>query len=235
MRTERSLLEKELQSAAARERVNAADAMPALSTGPVIGAKNGTNNVSRLEMLQLAANQTIEAIKAARSLPPSQKQELGTVLQHADLLVTKAATVVQDAATRKEEAAEVAATEAELLQLKAVIASAKARERDREAQAKEDKLMMVKEEEGNVVEGEEELVDEADESVSVVVADELESAGKAEHAEDRTVDTVLELDVESDVNHHPPEVVSSLEAPLSSEASEGSDRKNMGGKEDASR
>ena len=149
MRTERSLMEKELAAAAAdRERV-----------GRIFGADDGggkrandaslndaslndasSNDASttrapartptaagmKLEALKSAARQTIAVINAARALPEGDRRELDLALRRADSLVAKAAQVVRESTAREE--VEAAAAEAELQKLKATIAAAKVAE-----------------------------------------------------------------------------------------------------------
>ena len=135
MRTERSLMEKEL--AADRERVgrifgaaeggkrDTNDAGRRASSSPPV-ARTTTPAGMKLEALKSAARQTIAVINAARALPEGDRRELDLALRRADSLVAKAAQVVRESTAREE--AEAAAAEAELQKLKATIAAAKVAE-----------------------------------------------------------------------------------------------------------
>ena len=135
MRTERSLMEKELT--ADRERVgrifgaaeggkrDTNDAGRRASSSPPV-ARTPTPAGMKLEALKSAARQTIAVINAARALPEGDRRELDLALRRADSLVAKAAQVVRESTAREE--AEAAAAEAELRKLKATIAAAKVAE-----------------------------------------------------------------------------------------------------------
>ena len=138
MRTERSLMEKELAMAAAdRERVrrifgaegekrDTNDAGRRASSSPPVADRTPTPAGMKLEALKSAARQTIAVINAARALPEGDRRELDLALRRADSLVAKAAQVVRESTVREE--VEAAAAEAELQKLKATIAAAKVAE-----------------------------------------------------------------------------------------------------------
>lgn len=139
MRTERSLMEKELAAAAAdRERVGrifgaddgggkrANDANSNDASTTRAPARTPTPAGMKLEALKSAARQTIAVINAARALPEGDRRELDLALRRADSLVAKAAQVVRESTAREE--VEAAAAEAELQKLKATIAAAKVAE-----------------------------------------------------------------------------------------------------------
>ena len=141
MRTERSLMEKELAAAAAdRERVGrifgaddgggkrANDASLNDASTTRAPARTPTPAGMKLEALKSAARQTIAVINAARALPEGDRRELDLALRRADSLVAKAAQVVRESTAREE--VEAAAAEAELQKLKATIAAAKVAEDD---------------------------------------------------------------------------------------------------------
>ena len=139
MRTERSLMEKELAVLAAdRERVgrifgaddgggkranDASSNDASLTRAP---ARTPTPAGMKLEALKSAARQTIAVINAARALPEGDRRELDLALRRADSLVAKAAQVVRESTAMEE--VEAAAAEAELQKLKATIAAAKVAE-----------------------------------------------------------------------------------------------------------
>ena len=137
MRTERSLMEKELAMAAAdRERVRRIfgaegekrenDASRQASSSSPVADRTPTPAGMKLEALKSAARQTIAVINAARALPEGDRRELDLALRRADSLVAKAAQVVRESTVREE--VEAAAAEAELQKLKATIAAAKVAE-----------------------------------------------------------------------------------------------------------
>ena len=149
MRTERALLEKELRDAvlsgdeSGRATANeaAAEKSPSKSKSTSAAPAPATDR-DRLEFLKSAASQTIvaitEASKRERDLPDgdARRADLDVVLRRADALVTKAAAVAKDAATR--EAADAADTEEELAKLKAAIVAAKEKDASKEEDAKRD-------------------------------------------------------------------------------------------------